>query len=283
MHEGRRETVHRGVYEHYRPAGAEDSIPPSIAGAIVSVADRLDTLGQLVGAGEVPTGSRDPFGLRRALGGVFRIVEERGWPLSLANLADLAGGGGGTMAFIQERCVHYLRERGYTLNEVQAVLRPQISETEFTAWPVDDIVARLEAIKTVRGREDFEHLVDLTKRVDNILVKGAQQIERAIQLASGLDGYVEREPAALELAALIEEVRPGMRKSSEAKRYRETVEIIARFIEPVERFFTEVLVIDPEHPEATHYRKELLASKLKPLLTQYFDIRELAGQAQKRS
>ena len=279
--EGRSECVVRGVYEHYAPAGADDPIPPSDAGCIVSVADKLDAVGQLIQAGEVPSGSRDPFALRRALSGVFRIVEGRGWTLSLADLARLVGAG--ARAFLEERFAQYLRERGYTANEVQAVLRPQVSATEFTTWTLDDILARLEAIRTIRGREDFQHLVDLTKRVDNILVKGARELERTIQLASGLDGYVEKEPAALALAALIEEALPVMRRSSEARRYRETVETISRFIDPVERFFAEVLVIDPANPEATVYRKELLATRLKPLLTQYFDIRELAGQAERRS
>ncbi len=281
--EGQPDAVARGVYEHYAPTGAEDSLPLTVSGSIVSVADKLDAVGQLVRAGEVPTGSRDPFGLRRALSGVFRIVEGRGWGLTLADLASLAGGDPEVEAFVQDRFAQALRERGFSVNEIQAVLRFQISATEFTTWTFDDIVARLDAIRTVRGREDFQHLVDLTKRVDNILVKGAREIERAIQLASGLDGYVEREPAALALAALIEEALPKMRKSSDAKRYRETVEIMSGFIEPVDRFFAEVLVIDPRNPDATFYRKELLASRLKPLLTQYFDIRELAGQAEKRT
>jgi len=281
--EGRPEAEVRGVYEHYAPAGAEDSIPPSVSGSIVSVADKLDAVGQLVQAEGIPTGSKDPFGLRRMMNGVFRIVEGRGWALTVADLTSLAGGSAEAGGFVQERFAQYLRERGYTTNEVQAVLRPQISPTEFTTWTFDDIVARLDAIRTVRGREDFQHLVDLTKRVDNILVKGAREIERAIQLTSGLDGYVEKEPAALALAALIEDALPRMRKSSDARRYRETVEIMSGFIEPVDRFFAEVLVIDPKNPDATFYRKGLLASRLKPLLTQYFDIRELAGQAEKRS
>lgn len=276
--EGRPEGVWRAVYEHYLPAGASGASPSSVSGAVVSVADKLDSIAILTTAGEAPSGSRDPFALRRAASGVFRIVEERRWPLSLRSLTLLAQGGDAAATFLRERFSLYLRERGYTGNEIQAVLKPRVSETECMEWPLPDVVARLEAIRPLRGRADFEHLVDLTKRVDNILTKGAEEI----RAASGAGAWEETEPAARALEALVDEATPLLERSAAVGAYRDAVEVISRFIGPVETFFSEVLVLDPKNPAATRRRAVLLGERLRPLLTSTFDIRELAGQAERK-
>jgi len=278
-HEGEPEAVWRGVYEQYLPAGAEGAIPSSVEGCVVSVADRLDSIARLVEAGEAPSGSRDPFGLRRAANAVFRVVEERAWPLSLGALASVSEGGAQTAAFLRERYALYLRDRGFTTNEVLAVLKPRVSEDECLRWHMHDVLARLEAIRPLRGRTDFEHLVDLTKRVDNILTKGADEI-RAAETAGP---WSETEPAARALEELADACEPLLRHSAESRDYRQAVDVISRFIAPVERFFAEVLVLDPKNPAATRHRTRLLAERLKPLLTSTFDIRELAGQAERKA
>jgi glycyl-tRNA synthetase beta chain len=272
--EGCAEPVAAGVYEHYRPAGSDDAIPATAVGCVVSLADKLDTLARLTAIGEVPTGSRDPFGLRRAATGVFRIVLERAYPLSIADLAGLAGMDERGTAFLGDRFRAHLIERGFTTNEVAAVLRSAATG----AFPVDDVLARLEAIRTVRGRRDFEHLVDLTKRVDNILVKNAAVLEGRTVAA----GYVERESAALDLARMVEDASPRLEAAEEKRGYAESVEIIAGFVAPVERFFETVLVIDPKDALATRARCELLRS-VRDRLTSHFDIRELSGQADRRA
>ena len=91
---------------------------------MVSVADKLDSIASLIAAGETPTGSRDPLGLRRAGNGIFRIVEERDWDLSVAALGDLAGQGPTVADFLAERLVHFYGGSGATANEVRAVLPP---------------------------------------------------------------------------------------------------------------------------------------------------------------
>jgi glycyl-tRNA synthetase beta chain len=287
LEEGEDRAVADAVYEHYRPAGAEDSLPGTAAGGVVSVADKLDALASLLAAGETATGSRDPFALRRAASAIYRVALDRGWALSLDALAATSAHSTGgapddrVLAYLEQRFHDFLRDRGFTSNEVLSVLRaggPRAS----AAWPLHDIVARLEAIEAVRGRADFEHLVDLTKRVDNILGKGAAEIGEAVSRATGLEGYREEQPAARLLESLIEELEPAMLRDSERKRYAAIVDHISRFIRPVERFFDEVLVIDPQHPEATHHRCALVA-RLRALLVSYFDIRELAGQADRRS
>jgi glycyl-tRNA synthetase beta chain len=273
--EGGEQSVATGIYEQYRPAGPDDSVPASTVGAVVSVADKLDTLASLTAAGEIPTGSRDPFGLRRAAAGVFRIVLERRWPLSIAGLVETGRFEGAGAFFLAERFRAFLLERGHSANEVSAVLRPSAGD-EQPRFPIEDVVARLDAIGTVRGRENFEHLVDLTKRVDNILVKNADASRGAPA------GHVERDEAALALARAVEDARPRLARAAEGRSYAESVEIISSFVAPVETFFEKVLVIDPENLPATRARCELLRD-VREVLTSHFDIRELAGQADRRT
>ncbi|MCP3979941.1 MAG: glycine--tRNA ligase subunit beta [bacterium] len=263
------------IYSHYKPTGPDDGLPPSGVGSVVAVADKLDSLSQLTRAGEVAKGSRDPFGLRRAAGGIFRIAIERSWPLSLEGLAGLVDGGGEFPQRFAALFENFLKDRGATVNEVRAVLRPEIAPAEFRSWHLFDVVARLEALRVVRTRDDFAHLVDLTKRVDNIIAKNPEAA------GSVADGFEESEAAARRLDDDVEQRGPELARLSDEKQYDGVVEGLARFIEPVDTFFEQVLVIDAQNPDATRHRYALL-TKLRDLLTRYFDVRELAGQADRR-
>jgi glycyl-tRNA synthetase beta chain len=280
--EGESEEVAEAVYDHYRPAGPEDRLPEGVVGRVVSVVDKLDSLAELIQAGEKPKGSRDPLGLRRAASGVFRIVIESQWPVCLQDLFDLAGTRGRDFTLTMQRMLeNLLRERGSTANEIQAVLRPQVSVYEYLTWALHDIASRLEAIRTVRARPDFEHLVDLTKRVDNILSKDSDVARSVLEQRPDLAGYVERAEAALRLEEMTARYGRAIGTHADRKEYEQIVSLLAELVEPVERFFTEVLVLDPDQPKATRYRLELL-SRLREVLTRIFDIRELAGQADGR-
>ncbi len=275
--------VARAVYEHYQPVGPDDAVPASVAGAVLSVADKLDTVSALVGIGETPTGSRDPFALRRATSAVLRTVIEKNWPLSLEDLSSLAGEGAGDLGqFLFDRFQNFLRDAGHSSNEIQAVFRPRVDPAAALDWPLGDIVARLQAIATVRQREDFARLADLTKRVDNILTKRAEEFEEAALGAGDRGEYQEPAAAAQALGRLIESRGQTTVELERARRYGETLDVLAEFVEPVERFFEEVLVLDPSQPRATRHRRELLDG-LRGLLTRCYDIRELAGQADRRT
>jgi glycyl-tRNA synthetase beta chain len=276
--EGEREDLAGAVYAHYQPAAAEDPIPATAEACVVSLADKLDTTNQIILAGERPTGSKDPFGLRRAGNGIIRILLERDWPLSIQDLHDLLGEESAASAFLRERLTAFFRERGFTPNEIDAAIRPRISESELLTWPLADFAARLEALQAVRGREDFRDLVKLTERVDTIVVKNAEVVRT---ISAGAErSFAESEESAKRLDDLIGELAPRMQAQSQAGGYEEIVQSLARFVEPVEQFFTDVLVIDESNPNATIWRYELLA-KLRSLLTRYFDVRELAGQAER--
>lgn len=272
--EGADPPVARAVYAHYRPAGADDALPAEATAALVSVADRLDTLGGLLGAGERPTGSRDPFGLRRAANGVFRIVIDRRWPVAIRDLANLAGGGDATLAFFRERLENFLRDEGATANEAAAVLGAAGGDAAF-ASAIPDLLARLAALRGIRGRDDFAHLADLVKRVANILRKNAAL---AAEAARGSDEAPDPEPAVAALAERLAAAEAEIAAEARAGNAAGVVDVLARFVEPVERFFEEALVIDPASPRNTRSRLRLL-QRLESTLTGHFDLRELPGAA----
>lgn len=272
--EGIDPAVARGVYEHYRPTGADDLLPVEEAAALVSVADRLDTVGGLLGAGERPTGSRDPLGLRRSVNGVFRIVIDRGWPLSIRDLSGLAGGDAATLAYLRERLEHFLRDEGATANEAAAVLGAAGGEAG-SASPIPDLLARLAALRGIRGRDDFAHLADLVKRVANILRKNA---DLAAEALPGTDEGPDPEPAVGALAERLRAAEAEIAAEARARNYAGVVDVLARFLAPVERFFEEALVIDPASPRNTRSRLRLLR-RLESTLTGHFDLRELPGAA----
>lgn len=281
-HEGEPEGTVSGVYEHYQPQGPEDDVPASVSGCVVAVADKLDSVARLIAAGEMPSGSRDPYGLRRAGNGIVRILHERGWELGLEPLYNLTGQHDQVRNFLQERLASYFRELGYSTNEILAVTRPKVSEFEALTWAPGDVARRLAAIKTVRDREDFRNLVKLTQRVDNILSKDAEALDAIVAGVSDDADYVEGKAEAVRLGRMIEESAPRMSELAREKRYEQIVEALSDFIDPVEAFFEEVLVIDKDDPLATLKRRDLLA-RLRVLLTRYFDIRELAGEAARRA
>ena len=269
--EGEDEAVARAVAEHYRPATADDAIPRTNEGAIVAVADRLDTIRGLLEAGEAPTGSRDPFGLRRAASSVFRILAERPLPLTMSGLFDLTGRSAPVVAFLDERLNRWLEERGSSPNEVWAVRRQNVSTKDFEGWTLPQILRRLDVVKTLRGREDFARLVELTKRVDNILVKQGGTLEQGA-------AFRETAPAALALTREHDDVFPRIVAASERSDFQEVVDLLSRLVPPVSKFFDDVLVLDPNDAAATRSRCRLLAN-LRSTVTRDFDIRELAGQA----
>jgi len=280
--EGRAQGIARGVYEHYQPAGPQDAVPASVVGAVVSVADKLDTIASMVGIGEKPTGSRDPFGIRRAATGLFRTLTEKDWAVSLQDLAGLTESEGDELpSFLLDRFHKFLRDAGYTPNEIHAVFRRNVGPADGFQWPLGDIKRRLEAIRTVRPRRDFAQLADLTKRVDNILSKGAEQFAKASKQVGDPGDYREGSEAAVVLGTLVQRHAATMSELEREHRYGEAVDLLAQFVDPVERFFEEVLVLDPSQPQAMLHRRELLV-RLRGVLTRCFDIRELAGQADRR-
>ena len=160
--QGEREQVWQAIYDHYKPESMEDAIPRHLAGRQVSLADKLDTLRGCFRVGLIPTGSRDPFGLRRAAQGVVRILVEGKIAVPLL---DLLEGNQQLVAFFEDRVKFYFKDhRGFKYDEVNAAMAAGWSN-------LVDLEARLMRIRILRPTPDFEPLAASFKRIRNILVQ----------------------------------------------------------------------------------------------------------------
>jgi glycyl-tRNA synthetase beta chain len=184
------------IYDHYKPESMEGPLPSTLAGAVVSLADRIDTLMGCFGLGLAPSGSKDPLGLRRAAQGIIRILAEMSLPLTLDGLV-----GAGTrtsramqeqgqlptwdgqmaerelLAFLEDRLRYYLREvRGFAYDEVNAVMAAKGSQTRFVSYEVTDVLKRVDAVHRIRPTENFEPLAAAFKRIKNILQQAANRM-----------------------------------------------------------------------------------------------------------
>ena len=160
--QGERAEVWQAIYDHYKPESMEDAIPRHLAGRQVSLADKLDTLRGCFRVGMIPTGSRDPFGLRRAAQGVVRILVEGKIAVPLL---DLLEGNQQLVAFFEDRVKFYFKDhRGFQYDEVNAAMAAGWSN-------LVDLEARLARIQRLRPTPDFEPLAASFKRIRNILVQ----------------------------------------------------------------------------------------------------------------
>ena len=280
--QGEDEEVARAVYDHYRPAGADDELPRGLTGCIVSLADKLDALVGCFAVGVVPSGSSDPYALRRAAAGIVRILMERKLPLSLStavsagmrslkeNPPAIAASGeveAKVLEFLLERARYILRERqGYAYDEVNAVL----------AAGGDDLVdaaRRLEALKAIRKTRNFEPLAVAFKRIRKILEKAGPPASWKLS-AIREDLFAEEAERALHTAS-----REVARQAGEHKRageYRGALQAIAGLRPTVDRFFDDVLVM-AEDEMVRKNRLTLLSDLLREFST-IADFSEIAAE-----
>jgi glycyl-tRNA synthetase beta chain len=221
--QGEPEPVWRAIYEHYKPLSMEDSIPSTPEGRMVALADKLDTLRECFRVGLMPSGSKDPFALRRAAQGAIRILVEGNIALPFAETGELRD-------FLVDRIRYYFREvRGFQYDEVSAVLASGIRD-------LPDVAARLEALHRVRPTQDFEPLAASFKRIANILRQASFSEPGAID-ESLLEVGPERD-----LYADFDRVRQTTKTSD----YLPALEAIATLRPAVDRFFDKVLVNAPD-------------------------------------
>jgi glycyl-tRNA synthetase beta chain len=232
--QGEPEEVWRAIYEQYKPESMEDTIPATPAGRLLALADKLDTLQGCFRVGLVPTGSRDPFALRRAAQGVVKILVEGKLGLPLAKLL---GKDPALAEFFLDRVKHYFREvRGFAYDEVNAVLA--------AGWDdLTDVESRLEAIQAVRPTENFEPLAASFKRIKNILRQAGIDTARARPLIDA--ALLEAGPEA-ELLSAFERLRSRVKQFRKKREYRTALEAIASLRPRVDLFFDKVLVNAPD-------------------------------------
>ena len=235
--QGEPEEVARAIYDHYKPLSMEDEIPSTTAGRILSLADKYDTLVECLKVGMTPTGSRDPFGLRRAAQGIVRIIVEG----RVTTAPPLEG------EFLRDRVEYYFRDvRGFAYDEIRACMA--------AGWnDLIDLESRLQRVQTIRTTPDFEPIAASFKRIKNIL-KQAQFSDSTFQ-AQLLEPGPELD--------LYEAIRGTTGQPLESR--------IGPLRPKVDLFFDKVLVNAPD-PNIRRNRLALLNS----LLTEFSDVADFS-------
>jgi glycyl-tRNA synthetase beta chain len=270
--QGEPDEVAWAIYDHYRPVGLDDPIPRNITGCAVALADKLDSLAACFAVGLVPSGSSDPFALRRAALGVVKILLERKLPLSLSAAVSASGLALGNhapklnvTAEIQQRVLDFLTERarfvfqqrhGYSYDEVNAVLAAGADD-------LVDVARRLEALKAIRGTKNFAPLAVAFKRIRKILEKAGPT---DTWKHSAVTPELFSEDAERQLHEAAQRVAQEAGSHKRAGRYREALQVIAGLRLVVDRFFDEVLVMSQDELVRGN-RLTLLAELLKEFST----------------
>jgi glycyl-tRNA synthetase beta chain len=239
------------VYDHYKPESIEDSVPRTIEAAVLSIADKADSIAGMFALRLQPTGSKDPFALRRQANGIVKTIAEYRLPIGLQQLFTDAREayrgshaekkfsakvdfGSAVRDFFRERLEFYLRDvRGFKYDVVNAVLAAGSDD-------VVDAVARAEAVSKVRPSADFESISIAFKRIKNIL---RQASETGKQVAPAIDPTVLAEPVERELASQIPQTAKAVQALRERHEYESALLEISRLRPSVDRFFDEVMVM----------------------------------------
>lgn len=300
--EGQPEEVWKAIYFQYLPVGVEADAPPTkqqlgratVTWAAVSLADKLDTLVGLFAAGEKPTGSRDPFGLRRAAQGVIKILVDlgsitgRAIPVALLGSVEQAfaeyggalkvendGWKTALFEFFAEREQHLLERRGLRYDEIRAVM-PGVA----ASLRPYDVMRRAEALSHARKAKEFEALAVLFKRVKNI----TKDFRPTDKTPSGLAAIKAalREPAELTLADQLEKLWGQIEPALRREQFLDAMNQLAGLHAPVDRFFVDVLVMT-EDATLREARLALLATLRDTVLQTGGDISEIAPQESKQA
>jgi len=281
--QGEQEEVSRAIGSHYLPAGLEGEadFPPTPLGATLSLADKLDTLAGMFAVGVVPTGSRDPFALRRQAIGAIRILlegkERAGLELrvttqdllskafeeverQLGSSVD-AGARDGLGEFLKER-LRFVLSRDFRFDEINAVFAVGALDR-----PAEELRRRLSAVADLRGSADFEALSIAFKRVRNILLSETAP--------SQVDPEALVEPAEKDLWAAFKAIEPGASQLIAQGRFGEALRGLSRLRPQVDTFFDRVLVMAPDR-RLQENRLALLAS-LQALFTRVADLSEIVA------
>ena len=279
--QGEQGEVADAVYDHYRPVGLEDPIPRNLTGCAVALADKLDSVVGCLAVGIVPTGSSDPYALRRASLGIVKIILERKLPLSLGSAIRAAGKAllahkpkreltSGqevkVLDFILDRARFVFREREqFAYDEVAAVFRAGADD-------LVDTQKRLLALRAIRKSRNFEPLAVSFKRIRKILEKAG--------VAAEADRHVKPElfesPAERDLHAASHAAASKVQSLKRGGKYQEALEVIASLRPAVDKFFDGVMVM-AEREEVRKNRLALLAGLLGEFTT-IADFSEIGGE-----
>jgi glycyl-tRNA synthetase beta chain len=240
QHDGLAPAIADAIEDHYKPRFAGDELPRGDVGLVVALADKLETLVGLFGIGQLPSGDKDPFALRRHALGVVRMLIERGLLLDLPSLVEAAGTTFGpllpdakasneqALQFIYERIAGYLRDQGHAAAEVEAVIavRP----------PWKQIKPRLEAVRAFATLPEAPALAAANKRIGNILKKAEGAVDPHVS------EVLLKEDAEKALYAATRDLGPAATAQFEAGDYTGSLQTLAALRAPVDAFFDGVMV-----------------------------------------
>ena len=270
-HDGESEAVAQAIEDHYKPRFAGDDLPRGSVGLIVALADKLETLVGLFGIGQLPTGDKDPFALRRHALGVIRMLIERSVPIGLDRLVALSVPAFGAaikdpsaplLDFIYERLAGSLREQGYTAQEVDAVLSLRPAR-------LADVTARLAAVRAFAALPEAAALAAANKRVGNILKKADGAV------APHVNAELLTELAEAALYAALLDVQTVADAAFDQGDFAASLQALAALRAPVDAFFDTVMV-NADDPALRANRLGLLA-RLHAAMNRVADLSKLAA------
>ena len=269
-HDGETDEVALAVEDHYKPRFAGDELPRGQVGEIVALADKLETLVGLFGIGQLPTGDKDPFALRRHALGVIRLLTERRLAIPLDTLLrDAAGVFGDKITdatpalsdFIYERLAGVLREQGATAQQVDAVLSLRPKE-------LGDVGKKLAAVRAFAALPESESLAAANKRVSNILKKADGEVIEQV------DAALLTDPAEKALHAALVDIERIARPAFDRRDFTASLQALAALKAPVDAFFDQVMV-NADDPKIRVNRLGLLAI-LRSAMNRVADLSRLA-------
>jgi len=260
LQEEAQQEVAKAIYDHYKPESMDDDVPRTIEGGVLSIADKADSIAGMFALGLIPSGSKDPFGLRRQANGIVKTIAEHKLPFRLGQLmADArcryrdseaekkfsadAKFSDNTSAFFRERVEFYLRDaRGFAYDVVNAVLAADADD-------VVDALARTEAVTNVRPSTDFESISIAFKRMKNILRQAEQAGKKP---AETLDASILKEDAERRLATQIPLVAQKVEALRTGREYEPALLEIAQLRPLVDQFFDKVMVMVDDETLRAH-------------------------------
>jgi glycyl-tRNA synthetase beta chain len=278
-----RQLIAQTIYDQYKPESADDAVPRTVEGAVLSIADKADTIAGMFALGLQPTGSKDPFALRRQANGIVRTIAEHKLPIRTSDLFELAVEtfkGSAAEAkfkhdfspqaaigkFFRERLEFYLREQlGYAYDTVNAVLASGYDDVVLT-------VSRADAVSKMRHSADFESICAAFKRINNIL----QQAYASGTSTATLDSNRFVQPEENELFEKMRNANTAFLRLSSQGHYLEALTELSRLRQPIDKFFDKVLVMAPE--EAIRANRIALLETLENGFSAIADFSEIVAE-----
>jgi glycyl-tRNA synthetase beta chain len=268
---GEREEVSEAIYEHYLPGFSGDRLPSNPIGDIVSIADKMDTIVGCFGVGLVPTGTADPFGLRRQALGIIRIILEKEYPLSLGELIEKSGeqlkekmerplpeAKTEALDFFRIRYQNFLLDKGYPFDVIDAVLSTSFDQ-------LLDIQRRIDALREAKEWKDFESIVIGFKRAMNIL-KGAPS-------RKGINSSLFTEPAEKNLHQAFMDIQGKIDRLLDQRDYPASLLEMSRMKKAIDEFFDGVMVMVED--EAIRNNRLALLDEIGQLFLRFADFSKL--------